>query len=297
MNARLASICVRALLDRIATSRTLWVLDGDLADSYDAQLFEAAAPDRFVMCGIAEQNMVSMAAGLAASGQRPWVFSFAAFLVHRANDQVRVSVAQSALPVTLVGSHAGGCGGRNGKTHQTTNDLAVLGTFPGIRLYTPGDPADVDSVVEAVMAETTPAYVRMPRDPCGPLPGSPQPARWLTEPAEHVVLTHGLSSHWVMEALGAAPKDLGVLHLNRLWPLSEDVLGIVRDARTWSVVEDHIWQGGLASRLTEATRTIPRCWMGWPQAWAGGSGASEELRRSQGLDPDRIRHGLFSELD
>lgn len=289
---RLASTCVRSLLRRADERRDLWVLDGDLADSYDAQLFEEAVPDRFVMCGIAEQNMVSVAAGLAASGQRPWVFSFAAFLAHRANDQIRVSMCQSDLPVTLVGSHAGGCGGRNGKSHQTTNDLAAVGVFPGLRAFAPGDPADVESVIDEVLDTAAPSYVRTPRDDCPPLPGSPGTVRWLTPPTEHLVITHGLSSQWAFDALGDEPSGVSIIHCRRIAPVPREIVALVASARSWSVVEDHVWHGGLASRLIRATGRMPTRWLGWPDHWPGGSGSSDELRRSQGLDPRALRAAL-----
>src|SRR5687767_4405253 len=106
---------IGALLPGFAqTHPELVVLDGDLADSDGAIHFARACPERFLMAGIAEQNMVSVAAGMAACGLRPWVFSFAAFLCYRAYDQIRVCLGQTRQPVVLVGSHAGGLSGRNG---------------------------------------------------------------------------------------------------------------------------------------------------------------------------------------
>ena len=86
MSERLAAVCARELLERARIDPRIWLLDGDLADSYGAMAFAEALPERFIMGGIAEQNMVSMAAGMAACGARPWVFSFAAFLAYRAAD-------------------------------------------------------------------------------------------------------------------------------------------------------------------------------------------------------------------
>ena len=124
MTLRLADHCGLHLSRLAETDERIRVLDGDLADSDGALHFAERHPDRFLMAGIAEQSMVSVAAGMASCGLRPWVFSFAAFLCYRAYDQVRVSVSQAGQPVTLVGSHSGGLSSRNGKTHAALNDIA-----------------------------------------------------------------------------------------------------------------------------------------------------------------------------
>jgi transketolase len=142
MLERLGKIVSERLTLAAAKDSSIWVLDGDLADSYGADAFAAAHPDRFISAGIAEQSMVSVAAGLAACGIRPWVFSFAAFLTYRAYDQIRVGISQTGLPVALVASHAGGCGGRNGKTHVALNDVALMASLPRIAIWTPADAGD-----------------------------------------------------------------------------------------------------------------------------------------------------------
>src|SRR4051812_32039274 len=118
----------------------IWVVDGDLGDSYgldDAAIRKLG--DRFIQAGIAEQTMVGLAAGLAACGLRPFVFSFAAFLCCRAYDQIRVCVSQTELPVVFVGSHAGGCNASNGKTHSIVNDVAIMATLPNVDVWAPAD--------------------------------------------------------------------------------------------------------------------------------------------------------------
>lgn len=121
----------------------IFVIDGDLADSDGAICFANKRSDRFIMAGIAEQNMVSLAAGLAETGNRPRLFSFASFLCFRGYDQTRICLSQAGQPVALVGSHAGGLGGRNGKSHTALNDLSLMLTLPRLQVWAPADEAEV----------------------------------------------------------------------------------------------------------------------------------------------------------
>jgi transketolase len=145
----------------------IWVLDADLGDSYG--LYDDAHRPRFarfLQTGIAEQTLVGAAAGLAAAGKLPWVFSFSAFLCHRAADQIRTCVAQPGLPVVFVGSHAGAATGTNGCSHASLADLGVLGAIGGIELWAPADATDVVAAVASLLATPRPAYLRTSREPC-----------------------------------------------------------------------------------------------------------------------------------
>jgi transketolase len=294
---RLAAVCARELLQRARSDPRIWLLDGDLADSYGAMAFAETLPERFIMGGIAEQNMVSMAAGMAACGARPWVFSFAAFLAYRAADQVRVSVAQTGLGVTLVGSHAGGCGGRNGKTHQSIGDLAVLGAMAGMQVWTPCDPRDVCHAMEAVLGTARPSYIRAPRDPCPELPGAPGPLRWLTQPSDHILLCNGLSAQWALgtrDVTRSMGLQLGVLHLGRFAPPPPALHEEIANARRWFVIEDHVRLGGVADQAAHLVGRQPDAWFGWPADWSGGSGSSAELRESCHLGDREVAEVIAS---
>ena len=117
----------------------LVVLDGDLANSTRADIFAEAHPDRFFEMGIAEQNMIGVAAGLATVGFVPWISTFAAFVAKRALDQIRVVVAQPHLNVKLCGSYSGILTGKTGKTHQSVEDIAVFRAMPGVTTIAPAD--------------------------------------------------------------------------------------------------------------------------------------------------------------
>jgi transketolase len=294
---RLAAVCAHELLQRARSDPRIWLLDGDLADSYGAMAFAETLPERFIMGGIAEQNMVSMAAGMAACGARPWVFSFAAFLAYRAADQIRVSVAQTGLGVTLVGSHAGGCGGRNGKTHQSIGDLAVLGAMAGMQVWTPCDPRDVCHAMEAVLGTARPSYIRAPRDPCPELPGAPGPLRWLTQPSDHILLCNGLSAQWALgtrDVTRSMGLQLGVLHLGRFAPPPPALHEEIANARRWFVIEDHVRLGGVADQAAHLVGRQPDAWFGWPADWSGGSGSSAELRESCHLGDREVAEVIAS---
>jgi transketolase len=297
MAVKLADHCGRLLAELGAHESRLRVLDGDLADSDGAIHFATRHPDRFLMAGIAEQNMVSVAAGMAEAGLRPWVFSFAAFLCYRAYDQIRVCLSQARQPVTLVGSHAGGLSGRNGKTHAAPNDLAVMLSLPHLEVWSPADCADVELATRTILAAAAPSYLRFPRTPIDEHHGLPGPAaelRWLMPRRPIVLVSTGLASHWALQAarqLAARGLDVGVLHCLRLRP-SARLAGELRDARRIVVVDDHSTFGGLGSLVHGLGLSAAVATLGWPEDFSGQSGSDEQLRAAHGLTADRISHTI-----
>jgi transketolase len=289
---RMGDVCGRLLAERAEQDSNLWVLDGDLADSNGAIHFAERHPNRFIMAGIAEQCMTTVAAGMATCGLRPWVFSFAAFLCYRAYDQIRVGLSQMALPVTLVGSHAGGLAGRNGKTHQALNDITLMSTLPGIEIWAPGGPDELSYIMDTIIAGTNPVYLRLPREPLEPLGGSPAPCRWLTPETQIAFISSGLATQLALSArarLAQSGIEIGVFHCARLAPLNSDRLhASLAHVESLFVVEDHYSFGGLASLLAQTQLCTKMHAFGWPQNWCGGSGSTEELLDSQGLSPARI---------
>jgi transketolase len=288
---RLADHCGLALSELAATDARIRVLDGDLADSDGAVHFAERFPDRFLMSGIAEQSMVSVAAGMASCGLRPWVFSFAAFLCYRAYDQIRVTVSQARQPVTLVGSHSGGCSGRNGKTHAAVNDIALMASLPSMQVWAPAGPMEVGFACREILAGNTPAYIRLPRRPLDDLHFEPAAARWIGKPAKIALLSHGLGTHIAVDTrdlLCAEGINAGVLHCARVKPLPKLVLEALREIETAFVIEDHSTFGGLASLIQQHAphaRVVP---IGWPADWPGQSGDDLELLRLHGLSPAQI---------
>jgi transketolase len=286
---RLGAVVARAITTRAVADKRIWVLDGDLGDSYGLDTTVSQIGARFVQTGIAEQTLVSVAAGLAACGATPWVFSFASFLCCRAYDQIRVCVSQTGLPVVLVGSHAGGCAGSNGKTHALMNDVALMSSLPNIDIWAPADSRDAEDTVASVLNRERPAYIRLPRD------GQPDLAHYhgsgtrsFGEPRRLCVLSTGLGTQWALEArrrLAERGWDLPVLHIARIAPFP---LAEVRDRLAGCdrliVMEDHYESGGLADIVRRSLGRHSIVTMAWPSGWVGASGDSESLRRACALD-------------
>jgi transketolase len=245
-----------------AANPRIVVLDGDLANSTFADRVADCRPDQFLEMGIAEQNMVGVAAGLAAVGLRPWVSSFATFLSKRALDQVKVVVAQTNLPVVLVGAYSGLLNGRNGKTHQALFDLGIMRSLPGMAVVSPCDAVELRGAMRWLADHEGPAYLRLPRDPApvvtgdaaGFHPGVPAVLRKDDEPLVAMVST-GVQSGRVLDAariLGAAGIPSVVVHLPTLVPLEEHLLAeAVAPARVVVTVEDGLWSGGLGGLVCE----------------------------------------------
>ena len=153
----------RALVELADQEPNLVVLDADLSGSTMTKEFSAAYPDRFFNMGIAEGNMVGVAAGLAACGKKPFVNSFAMFAAGRAWEQVRNSVAYPGLNVKVVGSHGGLSVGEDGATHQCIEDLAIMRAIPNMTVLCPCDGYEMRAAVRALLAHEGPAYMRLGR--------------------------------------------------------------------------------------------------------------------------------------
>ncbi|HEX3559467.1 MAG TPA: transketolase C-terminal domain-containing protein [Pyrinomonadaceae bacterium] len=302
MTFRLADHCGQYLSELACEDQRIYVLDGDLADSDGAIHFATKHPDRFVMAGIAEQCMVSVAAGMASCGLRPWVFSFGAFLCYRAYDQIRVCLSQSHQPVTLVGSHTGGLSARNGKTHAALNDIALMASLPGMNVWAPGDENDLKLAVRRILAGDKPAYLRLPRRPLDPLPGEAASCRWLTEPQPIALCGTGLGTHL---ALAAAQEYLplyglhvGVLHCPQVSPLPQlELAAALEQCEMIFVIEDHYRFGGLASLLQSLDPSAKIISLGWPNDWSGRSGNDEELLEMYGLAPHQLARSILTTVE
>ena len=153
----------KALVEFAEQYPELMVLDADLAMATQTKDFRAAYPQRFFDCGIAENNMVGIAAGMAASGLKPFTNTFAIFAAGRSYEQIRNSVAYPHLNVKVVGSHGGISVGEDGATHQCTEDLALMLQIPGMTVVCPCDGHEMRLAVEALLNYEGPAYLRLAR--------------------------------------------------------------------------------------------------------------------------------------
>src|SRR6201993_3810522 len=148
------------------TNENLLVLDADLANSTKADKFAKAHPERFLQMGIAEQNFVGVAVGLASLGYVPWLSTFTVFFTHRALDPIRMLVAQTHANVKIGAAYAGVLTGLTGKTHQDVEDLAIMRAMPGMTVLAPVDQQECEAAMRWATEYQGPVYLRLARGVC-----------------------------------------------------------------------------------------------------------------------------------
>src|SRR5271154_5320068 len=153
------------LVSLASTNPNVLVLDADLANSTKADKFAKMYPGRFLQMGIAEQNFVGVAVGLASLGYVPWLSTFTVFFTHRALDPIRMLVAQTHANVKIGAAYAGVLTGLTGKTHQDVEDLAIMRAMPGMTVLAPGDEWECESMIRWATDHPGPVYLRLSRDP------------------------------------------------------------------------------------------------------------------------------------
>lgn len=291
-----------ALRPLAADPRTVFIT-GDLG----YHLFDdlaASLGDRFINAGVAEQNMIGVAAGLAREGLRPWVYSIAPFVFARPFEQIRNDVCLHNLPVRLLGNGAGLSYGTLGPTHHGAEDYAVMLVLPNMSVFTPAFDQDVPAVIEAADALPGPCYVRLGR---GELPEGAEPvpfARWrlLLSGDGPVVLTTSTIAGSVWGAVADLPDgqrpDLWLVSELPLGPLPEQLVDRLAAGAELVIVEEHTRQGGLASMaaLALATQRIAVSGLtslGLDSVQVGGYGSHRYLRQLAGLDPDSVRAAVL----
>ena len=287
------------LIDLAAANPDLLVLDADLATSTRADRFAAARPEQFLQMGIAEQNMVGVAAGLASVGFVPWLSSFAVFLTHRAVDQVRLVVAQTHANVKIGAAYTGLLTGFTGKTHQDVEDLAIMRAMPGMTVLAPADATECAAMVRWATATPGPVYLRLARD-AGPdvfdetyafEPGRVVPLR---TGSDVLVVSTGTQTARCLAAVRLL-ADRGVsaalVHVPSLKPIDEGALAAAaRPVPLVVTVEEHSIHGGLGGLVAEILgerepRRIVR--IGIADTW-GESAPNDFLLERHGLSAERV---------
>ena len=242
-----------------ADDRVLLV-DGDLANSTKSDRLARERPGRFFMLGIAEQNLIGVAAGLATLGLKPWVSSFAAFIATRDLDQIRVVVAQPRLNVRLAAHYSGILTGFTGKTHQAVNDLAIMRSLPNMAVVAPCDAVEVRAAMLALNDYEGPVYVRLTRDPAPIVLDSGYRfalgrAMCLKRGSDVALIATGSATARAMEA-AALLEHAGiaalVLHVPSIKPLDEQaIVDAARSTRCVVTCEEHSVLGGLGGAVCE----------------------------------------------
>jgi transketolase len=279
-----------------ATRPNVLVLSADLTASCEADDFRERFPDRFFSMGMAEQNMVGFAGGLAREGFVPYIHTFAVFICRRAFDQVAMSVAYPNLPVRFVG-FLPGITTPGGVTHQATDDLALMRALPNMTILECGDATDVESVLDAAEPVQGPVYIRNLRGLVPRLFPAAEPlrlgrSRRLSAGRDLTLLTSGICTEEGMKATAVlARKELEIehLHVSTLKPFDDPQVIEAVSALKLGVItlENHSVVGGLGSAVAELMAErgcrMPLIRLGLRDVYAHGASRAY-LMREYGLD-------------
>jgi len=244
------------------TNKSVVVLTADLAESTRAEAFAKKYPERFFECGVAEQNMATIAAGLGISGKIPFISSYATFSPGRNLEQIRTTIAYNDANVKIAGHHAGVSVGPDGATHQATEDIAWMRTMPNMKVIVPCDAVEAKKATVAAAKIRGPVYLRFAREKSpvvttGKTPFTPGKAGlfWDTKKPEVGVVACGLMVATALRAaqeLKADGLDIAVLNVHTVKPLDGSALRALAN-RTGALVvaEEHQIFGGLGGAIAE----------------------------------------------
>jgi transketolase len=297
----------KALLELGMENQDVVVLDADLSRSTMTALFAREFPERFFECGIAEQNMIGIAAGLAASGKIPFASTFAVFVPGRCFDQVRMSIAQPGLNVKLVTTHGGISVGEDGTSHQSIEDLSLICSLPGFSVIVPADAIETTEAVKAAAATLGPFYIRLCRPKLPLVYGEDYQfklgkAVMMKQGGDATIIAIGLMVKSALEAAIELEKQgiyCRVLNMPTLKPIDEAAI-IRAAAETGAIVsaEEHLEHGGLGSLVAQVVarnRPVPMEFIAIKDTYAK-SGKPSELLERYGLTEKDIERGVKSAL-
>jgi len=295
----------KTLVELGGQNKDIVVLDADLSKSTMTSLFAKAYPERFFDCGIAEQNMVGIAAGLAAAGKTVFASTFAVFVPGRCFDQIRMSVAQPGLNVKLVTSHGGITVGEDGTSHHAIEDLGLACSFPGFTVVVPADAIEVAQAVRVATQTYGPFYIRLSR-PKTPLVYDSDyqfklgKAATLREGKDVTVIAIGIMVALALEAaqnLAQDGIDCRVLSMSTLKPLDKDaVIKAARETGAIVTAEEHLRLGGLGSSVAQVVveqQPVPMSIIAINDTYSK-SGKPGELLKKQGLTAANIESAARS---
>jgi len=295
-------------IDWAADKPEVIVLSADLTNSCEVGRWRDTYPDRFFSMGMAEQNMMGFAAGLAREGFEPWLHTFSVFLYRRPLDQLQMSIAYPALKVRLVG-FLPGIMTPGGVTHQAIDDIAVLRAIPNMTILETGDATEVETVLDVAHSINGPVYIRMLRGEVPRLFPKEEAlifnrARRLMEGDDILVITSGICTEEAMRVLPAIQeRGIGIahLHISTHKPFDDpSVLAALRNAKKGIfTLENHTVIGGLGSAVAEMMATngigIPLTRLGLQDTYAHGA-SQKFLMKEYGLDAHALVSAIESRL-
>ena len=285
-----------ALCELAKTDEDIVVLDADLSAATKTSIFQKQYPERFINCGIAESNMIGVAAGLAAAGKKPFAASFAMFSTGRAFEQIRNSVAYPNLNVKIAGSHAGISTGEDGATHQCLEDIGIMRTIPNMVILNPADHWEMMAATKAALEHNGPVYIRLGRLAIDSF-NDPDNYKFeigkgitLHEGNDVTVIATGLvvyESLKAVKALEAEGINVRLINMHTIKPIDKDI--IIKAAKETGriiTVEEHNVIGGLGEAVTSAVceeYPVPVTRIGINDTY-GHSGPAVGLIAEYGLD-------------
>lgn len=276
------------------------VLDADLAAATKTGTFKKAYPERHIDCGIAECNMIGVAAGIATTGKVPFASSFAMFAAGRAFEQVRNSVGYPKLNVKIGATHAGISVGEDGATHQCNEDIALMRTIPGMVVINPSDDVEAKAAVEAAYEHVGPVYLRFGRLAVPVINDKPDykfelgKGVVLREGKDVTIVATGLPVSNCLEAaekLAADGIEAKVINIHTIKPLDEELIAeAAKETGKIVAVEEHSVIGGLGSAVCDvvAEKAPAKVMKIGINDTYGESGPAVELVKKYGLDADSI---------
>lgn len=289
----------KALVELGAVNEKIVVLDADLAEATKTGMFKKAYPDRFFDCGIAEQNMIGIATGLAETGKIPFASSFAMFAAGRAFEQVRNSVAYPHMNVKIGATHAGISVGEDGATHQCCEDIALMRTIPGMTILNPADSVEARLAVFAAAEYDGPVYLRFGRLAVENIFDDTYQfqigkGNVLRKGTDVTIIATGLMVGPALQAAKALAQqgiDARVVNMATIKPLDEElVLRCAAETGALVTAEEHSVIGGLGAAVCETVcgvQPVPVVRVGVQDTF-GKSGPALDLLPIFGLDADTI---------
>lgn len=296
--------CGRTLVDLGRENPDVVVFEADISRSTKTAYFAEQFPERFFQMGVAEQNMVAAAAGMATIGKLPFVSTYAVFMAMRACEQVRTSIAYPNLNVKLVASHGGLTPGSDGPTHQAIEDLSIMRSIPNMIVVMPADAVSTRALVRDAAQIPGPVYVRLTRDAMPIIYEQKETEFALGRSVEFrpgsdiALIAVGDMVFWAAKAaeeLGAEGISARVIDMHTVKPLDKQaVIRAGRETGGLVTVEDHTIYGGLGSAVAEVVAEeclVPMKRVGIPDTFAE-SGEYEELLNRYGLGVGSIKRAV-----
>ena len=289
-----------AALAELGEKHDFVVLDADLAEATKTVMFKKKFPERFYDCGIAEGNMMSVAAGIAATGRTVFASSFAMFAAGRAFEQIRNSIGYPHLPVKIGATHAGITVGEDGATHQCLEDIALMRTIPGMTIINPADAVEARAAVEASLSVDGPVYMRFGRYAV-PVFNDAETYKFeigkgvtMAEGTDLTIVGSGFTVQMALEARDLlAEKGISarVINIHTIKPIDREILTkAAKETGAILTVEEHSVIGGLGSAVCEVLSEecpVPVMRMGTQDTF-GKSGTVPALLEEYGLTPAHV---------